>query len=65
MTVATAAPVTPMSSTKIKMGSSTMFTMAPRPWEYMDRMDRPVPCSSRSNMISQNRPREPQQQTSR
>ena len=42
-----------------------MFTMAPRPWEYMDRMDRPVPCSSRSNMISQNRPREPQQQTSR
>ena len=65
MTVATAAPVTPMSNTKMKMGSSTIFTIAPSPWVYMDRMDRPVPCKSRSNMISPNNPREPQQQISR
>ena len=45
MTVAKAAPFTPMSSRKIKMGSSTMFTTAPsptviiptrpKPWELM------------------------------
>ena len=29
--VARAAPSTPMSKTKIKTGSRTMFTMAPRP----------------------------------
>ena len=34
-TVAAAAPATPMSSTKMQMGSKMMFTIAPIPWEII------------------------------
>ena len=51
ITVATAAPATPMSNTKMKMGSRMMLIMAPAPWVYMERMLCPVPCSSRSSII--------------
>ena len=39
--------------------------LLPSPWVYMERMERPVPCSRRSNMISQNIPSEAQQQMRR
>ena len=65
MMVATAAPVTPMFRVKMKMGSRMILMMAPRPWVYMLRIDRPVPWSSRSYMIWQNIPSEPMVTTRR
>ena len=43
MTVATAAPATPILNTKMKMGSRMMLITAPVPWVYMERMLWPVP----------------------
>jgi len=59
MTVAMAAPATPMSNTKMNTGSRMMLTIAPRPWVYMLSRERPVPCSSRSSMIWPNKAKEP------
>ena len=59
MTVAMAAPATPMSNTKMNTGSRMMLMMAPRPWVYMLSRERPVPCSRRSSMIWPNRAKEP------
>ena len=59
MTVATAAPATPIFSPKIKTGSRMMLMIAPKPWVYILRRERPVPWSSRSYMIWQNMASEP------
>ena len=57
-TVATAAPATPMSSTKMNTGSSTMFSTAPsitesmpflaKPWQMMNWF---MPVESRANTV--------------
>ena len=62
MTVATAAPATPMAGIpkppKINSGSNIMFNTAPMPWVIMVYMVRPVAWRRRSNRISPKRPKE-------
>ena len=41
ITVASAAPLTPMSSRKMKIGSSTMLTTAPRPTVIIPTLPKP------------------------
>ena len=60
MTVAMAAPATPMAGKPnhpwIRMGSRMMLTMAPSDWVIMVYMVRPVACSRRSHRILMNTP---------
>ena len=49
----------------MKMGSSTIFTMAPMSWLHMLRLVRPVAASSFSLMVCRNRPRLNTEQTVR
>ena len=48
ITVATAAPATPMSRPKMNTGSRTMFSTAPEPWTIIKPAGCPVVWSSRS-----------------
>ena len=48
ITVATAAPATPMSRPKMNTGSRTMFNTAPEPWTIIKPAGCPVVWSSRS-----------------
>ena len=65
ITVATAAPVTPMSKTKMNRGSSTMFSRAPEPWTIMKPEGCPVVWSSRSVRNCMHMPMDAPQQTVR
>ena len=48
ITVATAAPATPISRPKMNTGSRTMFSTAPEPWTTIKPAGCPVVWSSRS-----------------
>ena len=60
MTVATAAPVTPIFGKpirpKIRIGSRMIFVIAPHNWEVILKMVLPVEVSSRSKQICASSP---------
>ena len=58
MTVAMAAPATPMSNRKMNTGSSTMLVTAPASWVTMEAFVLPEAWSMRSMVIAPKRPKE-------